>query len=130
VVDLTQINLATEEDIQAHRDLWASFFKATRWEELKMLAQKDTDIAKAVTMVHKLFEDKEFRQQYEAHEDRIRQQLDHDYWYDNEIKKRDAALADRDAELSDKEAAIADMDATIVDLKAEIAALKARLENI
>jgi predicted transposase/invertase (TIGR01784 family) len=115
VVDLTQINLATEEDIQAHRDLWASFFKATRWEELKMLAQQDTDIAKAVTMVHKLFEDKEFRQQYEAHEDRIRQQLDHDYWYDNEIKKRDAALADKDA--------------TIVDLKSEIAALKAQLEN-
>jgi predicted RNase H-like nuclease (RuvC/YqgF family) len=73
-------------------------------------------------MVHKLFEDKEFRQQYEAHEDRIRQQLDHDYWYDNEIKKRDAALADKDIALADK-------DATIVNLKSEIAALKAQLEN-
>jgi predicted transposase/invertase (TIGR01784 family) len=143
VVDLTQIHLATEEDIRAHRDLWASFFKATRWEELKMLAQKDTDIAEAVAMVHKLFEDKEFRQQYEAHEDRIRQQLDHDYWYDNEIKKREAALADKDAaladkdaeiadkdaEIADKDAAIVDMNAAIVDLKAEIAALKAQLEN-
>jgi predicted transposase/invertase (TIGR01784 family) len=143
VVDLTQINLATEEDIQAHRDLWASFFKATRWEELKMLAQQDIDIAKAVTMVHKLFEDKEFRQQYEAHEDRIRQQLDHDYWYDTEIKKRDAALADMSASIADKDAEIADMnaaiankdaaladkDAAIVDLKSEIAALKAQLEN-
>jgi predicted transposase/invertase (TIGR01784 family) len=129
VVDLTQINLATEEDIQAHRDLWASFFKATRWEELKMLAQKDTDIAKAVTMVHKLFEDEEFRQQYEAHEDRIRQQLDHDYWYDTEIKKRDAAIAVKDAAIADMNATITDKDATIVDLKAEIAALKAQLEN-
>jgi predicted transposase/invertase (TIGR01784 family) len=136
VVDLTQIHLATEEDIQAHRDLWASFFKATRWEELKMLAQKDTDIAKAITMVHKLFEDEEFRQQYEAHEDRIRQQLDHDYWYDNEIKKREAAIADLNAALADliatladKDVALADKDATIVNLKSEIAALKAQLEN-
>jgi predicted transposase/invertase (TIGR01784 family) len=136
VVDLTQIKLATEEDVQAHRDLWASFFKATSWEELKMLAQQDTDIAKAVTMVHKLFEDEEFRQQYEAHEDRIRQQLDHDYWYDNEIKKREAAIADLNAALADliatladKDVALADKDTALADLKSEIATLKAQLEN-
>jgi predicted transposase/invertase (TIGR01784 family) len=121
VVNLTKIELATEEDIQAHRDLWASFFKATSWEELKMLAQQDTDIAKAVTMVHRLFEDEEFRQQYEAHEDRIRQQLDHDYWYDNEIKKREAEIADKDAEIADKDAEIADKDAEIADKDAAIA---------
>jgi predicted transposase/invertase (TIGR01784 family) len=129
VVDLTQIHLATEEDIQAHRDLWASFFKATRWEELKMLAQKDTDIAEAVAMVHKLFEDKEFRQQYEAHEDRIRQQLDHDYWYDNEIKKREATIADMDATIADKEAALADMSATIADKDAALADKDAALAD-
>jgi predicted transposase/invertase (TIGR01784 family) len=115
VVELTQIHLATREDIQAHRDLWASFFKATTWEELNMLAQQDSNIAKAVTTVHRLTEDEEFRQQYEAREDRIRQQLDHDYWYDTEIKKRDAAIADKDT--------------TIANLKAEIAALQAQLTN-
>jgi septal ring factor EnvC (AmiA/AmiB activator) len=129
VVDLTQINLATMEDIQAHRDLWASFFKATTWEELKMLAQQDSNIAKAVTTVHRLTEDEEFRQQYEAREDRIRQQLDHDYWYDTEIKKRDAALADKDATIANKDATIANQGATIADLKAEIAALQAQLTN-
>jgi cytochrome b subunit of formate dehydrogenase len=89
VVELTQIHLATEEDIRAHRDLWASFFKATTWEELNMLAQQDTNIKKAITTVHRLCMDEEFRQQYEAREDRIRQQRDHDYWYDTEIKKRE-----------------------------------------
>jgi predicted RNase H-like nuclease (RuvC/YqgF family) len=67
-----------------------------------MLAQQDTNIAKAVTTVHRLTEDEEFRQQYEAREDRIRQQLDHDHWYDTEIKKRDAAISElqaRNAEL-------------------------------
>jgi predicted RNase H-like nuclease (RuvC/YqgF family) len=110
VVDLTQINLATKEDVKAHRNLWASFFKATSWEELRMLAQQDTNIAKAVTTVHRLSEDEEFRMQYEAREDRIRQQLDHDYWYDTEIKKRDAALAEKDTALAEKDARIAELE--------------------
>jgi hypothetical protein len=105
---LTQIHLATEEDIRAHRDLWASFFKATTWEELNMLAQQDTNITKAVTTVHRLTEDEEFRQQYEAREDRIRQQLDHDYWYDTEIKKRDAALSEKDARIAELERLLAE----------------------
>jgi predicted transposase/invertase (TIGR01784 family) len=108
VVDLTQINLATEEDIQAHRNLWASFFKATTWEELKMLAQQDTNIAKAVTTVHRLTEDEEFRQQYEAREDRIRQQLDHDYWYDTEIKKHQAVIQEQQARIAELEKLLAE----------------------
>jgi predicted transposase/invertase (TIGR01784 family) len=127
VVDLTQIHLATEEDIQAHRNLWASFFKATTWEELNMLAQQDTNIKKAVTTVHRLTEDEEFRQQYEAREDRIRQQLDHDYWYDTEIRKRDAAIAERDAITIEMDAIIAEKDAVIAELKAAIAMKKAAL---
>jgi predicted transposase/invertase (TIGR01784 family) len=117
VVELNQIHLATEEDIQAHRNLWASFFKATTWEELKMLAQQDINIAKAVTTVHRLTEDEEFRQQYEAREDRIRQQLDHDYWYDTEIKKRDAALADKDATISEQRTALSEQAARIAELE-------------
>jgi hypothetical protein len=53
----------------------------------------------------------------------------HDYWYDTEIKKRDAALADKDATIADKDATIANQGTTIADLKAEIAALQAQLTN-
>jgi hypothetical protein len=52
--------------------------------------------------------DEEFRQQYEAREDRIRQQRDHDYWYDTEIKKRDEALAEKDARIAELERLLAD----------------------
>jgi predicted transposase/invertase (TIGR01784 family) len=117
VVELTQIHLATMEDIQAHRDLWASFFKATTWEELKMLAQQDTNIKKAITTVHRLCMDEEFRQQYEAREDRIRQQRDHDYWYDTEIKKRDATIAEKDATISEQQTALSERDARIAELE-------------
>jgi hypothetical protein len=46
VVDLTQIELATEEDCYYNIDLWASFFKAETWEAIKMLAEKDPYIYK------------------------------------------------------------------------------------
>jgi predicted transposase/invertase (TIGR01784 family) len=117
VVELTQIHLATREDIQAHRDLWASFFKATTWEELNMLAQQDTNIANAVTTVHQLTEDEEFRQQYEAREDRIRQQLDHDYWYDTEIKKHKAIIQEQQTAISEQRAALSEKDARIAELE-------------
>ena len=39
VVDLTKIELATEEDKQYQIDYWASLFKAKTWEELKMIVR-------------------------------------------------------------------------------------------
>ena len=41
VVDLSQIELATEEDREAGIDHWARLFKAKTWEEMKELAKKD-----------------------------------------------------------------------------------------
>ena len=44
VVCLSQIDLATEEDRRYQIDVWARLFKATTWEELKMLAEKGKTI--------------------------------------------------------------------------------------
>jgi predicted RNase H-like nuclease (RuvC/YqgF family) len=82
-----------------------------------MLAQQDTNIAKAVTTVHRLTEDEEFRQQYEAREDRIRQQLDHDYWYDTEIKKHKAVIQKQQNALSEKDSTISIQQARIAELE-------------
>ena len=35
------MRLATKEDNKWHIDEWARLFKATTWEELKMIAEKD-----------------------------------------------------------------------------------------
>ena len=48
VVDLTQIELATEEDKQYDIDLWARVFCATTWEEIEMLAQNNEYLQEAV----------------------------------------------------------------------------------
>ena len=41
VLSLNQIKLATKEDKKWHIDEWARLFKASTWEELKMIAEKD-----------------------------------------------------------------------------------------
>ena len=41
VIDLTHIDLATGEDKHFHVDAWARLFKATIWEEVQMLAEKN-----------------------------------------------------------------------------------------
>ena len=72
VVDLSRRDLATKEDISAHRLYWADFFKAATWEELNMLAEKDSNIADAVMTIKQLSEEEYFRLCCEAQEDRIR----------------------------------------------------------
>ncbi len=47
VVDLSHIDLATEEDKRYHIHEWARLFKATTWEEIKMIASKDEYLKEA-----------------------------------------------------------------------------------
>lgn len=74
VLNLTRIDLATEEDKQYHLDCWASLFKAATWEELKMYAKQDELINDASDTVYQLSQDKMIRLQCEAREDYYRRQ--------------------------------------------------------
>ena len=69
VLDLTHIDLATKEDRLFHIDYWASLFKATTWEEIKMLAQKDSMIKEASDTILQLSQDEQIRQRCEARAD-------------------------------------------------------------
>jgi hypothetical protein len=51
-----------------------------------MLAKQDSNIEKAVFAVHTLTQDERFHQQCEAREDFLRQQIDHDAWFENKFK--------------------------------------------
>ncbi len=48
---------------------WAQMFKATSWEEVKMLAKKDEGIQECVLTWKELTDDERARMQYEARED-------------------------------------------------------------
>ncbi len=75
VLDLTQVTLATEEDRACHLDAWASFFNATTWEELTMIAQNDEFIREAAETIFRLSQDERIRRECEAREDYYRTQL-------------------------------------------------------
>ena len=74
VVDLTQIDIATEEDKLRGIDHWARLFKATTWEDLKMLSQNNSFLAETAETVYQLSAEESIRLQCEAREDYYRQQ--------------------------------------------------------
>jgi predicted transposase/invertase (TIGR01784 family) len=69
VLDLSRIDLATEEDRQYQLDYWAALFKAKTWEELQMLAQNNNYFKEASETVYQLTQEEQIRQQCLARED-------------------------------------------------------------
>jgi FtsZ-binding cell division protein ZapB len=69
VVDLTQIDLATDEDKAYQVDRWARLFKTTTWEELKMIAKNDNVFLEAAQTLYSLNADETIRAQCRARED-------------------------------------------------------------
>ena len=65
-----------------------------------MLAEKDEYIEKAVVRVAELSEDEQFREKCLAREDKIRQKLDFQYYYETQISERDAEIAEKDTEIA------------------------------
>ena len=126
VLDLTRIDLATKEDKLYHIDYWASLFKSTTWEEITMLAQKDSMIQEASNTIYQLTQEEQIRLQCEAREDYY-------YWKrinDNYVKRLEEDNAQKDAIIARKEAAIADKNAAIANRDALIAELQAKLDAI
>lgn len=100
VVDLTQIELATEEDQTYGVDLWARVFTATTWEEINMLAQNNEYLQEAVSGVRELTEEEKIRQRCQARETNA-------YWErirEAQTKQLKSQLADAQADLADAQA--------------------------
>ena len=74
VLDLNHIELATEEDKQDRIDHWASLFKATTWEEIRMIAKDNEAFTLAAETIYQLSAEEEIRQRCQAREDYYRRQ--------------------------------------------------------
>ena len=75
VVDLKQIDLATQEDRKWQIDYWATLFKATTWEEMKMLAKQSAILEDAVETIYELSADESIREQCKAREKHVREMM-------------------------------------------------------
>lgn len=100
MVDLTQRELATEEDKAHLRVSWASFFKATTWEELEMISKDDPILKQAFDSVKLLSEDELFRDQCRAREDHLRQEIDREIYFNAKLQEKDSRIQDLENELA------------------------------
>ena len=120
VVDLSRIDLATEEDKRYNIDKWASLFKATTWEEIKMLSKNNQDISEAAYTAYRLSQEDRIRLECEAREDYLRRKIGMER--ERRQDKRDLAKARK--LIVDMGAQLADKDAIIASLRAQLCGLK------
>jgi len=131
VLDLSQIQLATEEDKSCGLDHGATLFKATTWEEIKTLAQNNKYISEASETIYQLTQEERIRLQCEAREDYYRRQRSKDDRIANvtaENEKLTAQNKELIATIAKQDSAIQELTASNAQLISSIAALKAALE--
>ena len=127
VVDLSQIDLATDEDRAFHIDYWAALFKATTWEDIRMLASKNEYLDEASKTIFQLSADEQIRKRCRDREEYYQDIRN----YEREVKKlrktideNTTIISVKDAIISQTNAALAEKDSMIDKLLAEISALK------
>ena len=114
VVNLNQIDKATEEDRRYGIDHWARLFKATTWEAIKMLAAKNEYIAEASETMLQSYHDACVRTYCEAVEEaRLRRR-----GLEIRLERAEAKLQEKDSELQAKASALLAKDEEIARLKA------------
>lgn len=136
VVDLSQIELATEEDKANQIDYWARLFKAKTWEEIKMVAKKSEFLQEAAHSIYMANADEIVRQKCLAREEaerhertverdmkRMKEQIDALTAHIASLKDDNASLKDDNTSLKDDNASLKD---DIAHLKAHIAELEAQ----
>ncbi len=113
VLYLNHVDKATEEDLAYHLDYWAKFFKATTWEDLKMLAEKSPTLKEATKTVYNTTADICAQTMLEAYEE-----------YEKVYRtiKREA-----EEEVAQSREALAQCKATIAQQQERIAFLEAQL---
>ena len=138
MIDLTQIDLATEEDKHYEIDRWAKLFKAATWEELKMIAKNDPDLMQASDELYKVNKDDILRQQARARADaefwekvhnarmeKMQEELEKNKEAleknKEELSKKDVIISEKDNVISEKDSVISAKDNEIKRLKEQLA---------
>lgn len=126
VVDLTQIDRATEEDKKYGIDKWARLLTATTREEIDMLTEKHEVFTGTATIIYDFNEDRLMRQQCQAREDFL-------YWErikENRNKRMEAKIAEQEAEIATKDAEIARQQAELERQQVELEKLRSQLKSL
>jgi len=145
VLQLNKEEHATEEDKLYQIDYWARLFKATTWEELKMLAQEQEILQSAVETIYRVNADDYTREQIRAREDELRVQRTIEKELKNnqekiaeqrkqlleqskqltekseQLAKQDKQLAEQDKQLTEKNEKLAEQDKQLTEKNEKLA---------
>lgn len=94
VVDLSKIDLATEEDKYYEVDCWARLFKAKTWEEIKMLAKENDCFQEIADSIYRANADEMVRQRCLARMDAER--------YERRMNEMISSLQEENVNLQDQ----------------------------
>lgn len=108
MLNLTCIELATEDDKAYKIDYWARLFKAKTWEEIQMVAKENEYLEETAKRLFATNADEIVRQKCLARQDAERRERTLER--DNKLLKK--ALADKDAEIARLQSIINDMKQT------------------
>ena len=139
VVELKNIELATQEDRLYGIDKWAALFKSKSWEELKSMAAINEYMKSAAETIYEVSSDENIREQcrrraeFESYERYINNLINNQKATIDDLKQinadKDATIADKDATIADKNATIASQNTEMTKMQAIINELKAQLEQ-
>ena len=128
VLDLSKTELANEEDKLWKLDYWARLFKASTWEDLRMIASNDEYLTEASNTLYDMYNDFNIRERLRSREDYIihQQRMDNTIkQQQEELARKDSALAEKDSQITEQASQITEKNAQIEQLLEEIARLKA-----
>jgi predicted transposase/invertase (TIGR01784 family) len=118
VIELNHTDIATSEDKASHVDIWAKLFKATTWEEVKMITKDNPSMNSTAESIFMSNADISILEQCRAREDAIA----HEKYQKKLIENLNAQLDDANTTITAQKATITEMNATIADLKAKLEA--------
>lgn len=113
VVDLNHTELATREDREWKIDYWASLFKATTWEELKMLAQQNSILEDAVETIYELTADETVQEQCKAREKHVREMRTVLTEKEMAMQEKEMAVQEKEMAMQEKEMAMQEKDKAV-----------------
>ena len=102
VIDLTQIKLATQEDIDTGLVYWTQVFKAKTWEELRQMAERNQELQEATEALYVYNQDEIVKEQCRARQD----YYNHERGTQKRLEEARIALEESEAELTKSKAVI------------------------
>jgi len=143
VLCLNQIELAEGKDKEAGLDQWAALFRATTWEDIKMLAEQNPAFRETARELYKANADPAARAQAEAYEEYMRQER-YNQRKLKELKEAEktiskikaaldetnTALNEANTALNEANSALAEKDSTIESQANELSSLQARIAEL